>query len=162
MTATEARRGLILLPIKCSCSAHAYNRGSIPTPIPDLPGIGGPSPSPSPIRRGSGVHSHPHPRFAGRGIGDHPHPRFPSGVPCPVLSRGHRLHEVRQCLVEGCRRGGCYVGVGVGSAVSSRLLLSGREQVRDNELSWVSASHRGRLISSMNASNSRPTPILNY
>ena len=28
MTATEARRGLILLPIKCSCSAHAYNRGS--------------------------------------------------------------------------------------------------------------------------------------
>jgi hypothetical protein len=50
----------------------------------------------------------------------------------------------------------CYVRVGVGSAVSSRLLLSGREQVRDNELSWVSASHRGRLISSMNANNSRP------
>ena len=44
-------------------SAHAYNRGSIPTPIPDLPGIGGPAPSPSPIRRGSGVHdtAHPHP-----------------------------------------------------------------------------------------------------
>ena len=40
MTATEARRGLILLPIKCGCSARAYNRGSIPTPIPDLPGIG--------------------------------------------------------------------------------------------------------------------------
>jgi hypothetical protein len=42
MTATgvtdfEARRGLILLPIKCSCSAHAYNRGSSPSPIPDLP-----------------------------------------------------------------------------------------------------------------------------
>ncbi len=70
MTATEARRGLILLPIKCSCSAHAYNRGSIPTPdprfagdrrgsiptaIPDLPGIGGPPPPPSPICRGSGI-----------------------------------------------------------------------------------------------------------
>ena len=55
MTATEAERGLILLPIKCSCSARAYNRGSIPTPIPDLPGIGGPSPSPSPICRGSGI-----------------------------------------------------------------------------------------------------------
>jgi hypothetical protein len=37
----------------------------------------------------------------------------------------------------------CYVRVGVGSAVSSRLLLSGREQVRDNELSWVSASQPG-------------------
>ena len=34
MTATEARRGLILLPIKCSCSAYAYNRGSIPIPDP--------------------------------------------------------------------------------------------------------------------------------
>jgi hypothetical protein len=38
MTATEARRGLILLPIKCSCSAHAYNRGSIPTPDPRFAG----------------------------------------------------------------------------------------------------------------------------
>jgi hypothetical protein len=37
----------------------------------------------------------------------------------------------------------CYVRVGVGSAVSSRLLLSDREQVRDNELSWVSASQPG-------------------
>ena len=82
MTVTEARRGLILLPIKCSCSAHAYNRGSIPTPIPDLPGIGGPSPSPSPIRRGSGVHSHPHPRFAGdRGSTPIPIPDLPeSGI----------------------------------------------------------------------------------
>ncbi len=75
MTATEARHGLILLPIiKCSCSAHAYNRGSTPTgtpdprfqvagdsdrgstptPTPDLPaargiGPGGPPPSPPPI-----------------------------------------------------------------------------------------------------------------
>ncbi len=44
---------------KCSCSARAYNRGSIPAaaaaPIPDLLGIGGPSPSPPPTRicRGS-------------------------------------------------------------------------------------------------------------
>ena len=53
----------------------------------------------------------------------------------------------------------CYVRVGVGSAVSSRLLLSGREQVRDNELSWVSASHRGHFISSMKASNSGHRPI---
>jgi hypothetical protein len=61
----EARRGLILLPIKCSCSAHAYNRGSsrgwtpdkfagnrgsTPTPTPDfkLPGIGGSTPTPTP------------------------------------------------------------------------------------------------------------------
>ena len=56
----------------------------------------------------------------------------------------------------------CYVRVGVGSAVSSRLLLSGREQVRDNELSWVSASDRGHFISSMKASNSGQRPILNY
>jgi hypothetical protein len=56
----------------------------------------------------------------------------------------------------------CYVRVGVGSAVSSRLLLSGREQVRDNELSWVSASYRGHFISSMKASNSGHRPILNY
>jgi hypothetical protein len=71
MTATEARHGPILLPTKCSCSAHAYNRGSIPTPdprfagdrgstpipIPDfkLPGIGGPPPPPPPICRGSGI-----------------------------------------------------------------------------------------------------------
>ena len=52
-TATEARHGLILLPIKCSCSAHAYNRGSIPTPDPRFAGD-----------RGSG-HPHHHPRFAG-------------------------------------------------------------------------------------------------
>jgi hypothetical protein len=82
--------GLILLPTKCSCSAHAYNRGpgSIPTPIPDLPGIGGPPPSPSPIRRGSGVHSHPHPRlgFAGdRGSSPSPVPIGGSvpGLPHP-------------------------------------------------------------------------------
>ncbi len=31
----KARHGLILLPIKCSCAAHAYNRGSSPSPIPD-------------------------------------------------------------------------------------------------------------------------------
>jgi hypothetical protein len=37
------------------CSAHAYNRGLSPSPIPDLPGIGGPSPSPSPICGGSGI-----------------------------------------------------------------------------------------------------------
>jgi hypothetical protein len=66
MTATEARRGLILLPIKCQCSCSgtrlqpdgdhpgddprfAGDRGSIPAAIPDLPGIGGPSPSPVPI-----------------------------------------------------------------------------------------------------------------
>jgi hypothetical protein len=57
MTATEAGHGLILLPIKCSCSAHAYNRGSTPgpPPIPDLPGIGGPPPTPPPICRGSGI-----------------------------------------------------------------------------------------------------------
>jgi hypothetical protein len=66
MTATEARRGLILLRIKCSCSAHAYNRGSSrgwtpdlpeigdPTPTPDLPGIGGPPPRPPPICRNRG------------------------------------------------------------------------------------------------------------
>ena len=97
MTVTEARRGLILLPIKCSCSAHAYNRGSSPSPgpIPDLPGMGGPSPSPSPICRGWGVHPHagdggsiPIPIPDLPGIWDHPHPRFPSGVPCPVLAAG--------------------------------------------------------------------------
>jgi hypothetical protein len=52
----------LTLYCKCSCSAHAYpdprfagDRGSIPTAVPNLPGIG-----------------------------DHPHPRFPSGVPaCP-------------------------------------------------------------------------------
>jgi hypothetical protein len=87
MTATEARRGLILLPIKCtgSCSAHAYNRGSSPSPIPDLPGIGGPSPPPSPpICRGSGVHPRRHPRFAG-GRGSSPSP-VPIGgsVPWPL------------------------------------------------------------------------------
>ncbi len=40
--------------------------------------------------------------------------------------RGYRLHEfiVGDQSVQGCRRG-CYVRVGVGSAVSSRLLLSG-------------------------------------
>jgi hypothetical protein len=32
----------------------------------------------------------------------------------------------------------------------------------DNELSWVSASHRGHFISSMKASNSGQRPILNY
>jgi hypothetical protein len=78
MTATEARRGLILLPVKCSCSAHAYNRGSSPSLIRvpgdrfagDRPG-GGPSPPPSPICRGSGVH----PRFAGdRGSSPSPAP----------------------------------------------------------------------------------------
>jgi hypothetical protein len=97
MTATEARRGLILLPNKClprvmtatearrgliprvcypSRSAAARHTvtvvtptigGPSPPPIPDLPGIGGPPPSPSPICRGSGVH--PHPRA---------HPRFAS------------------------------------------------------------------------------------
>ena len=76
LSEASLRHGPILLPIKCSCSAHAYNRarGSIPTPIPDnLPGIGGPlcgTPTTGPdlpaIR-----------------VGDHPHPRFPSGVPCP-------------------------------------------------------------------------------
>jgi hypothetical protein len=42
MTATEARHGLILLPVrcKCSCSAHAYNRGSIPSPPPICRGSG--------------------------------------------------------------------------------------------------------------------------
>ena len=113
MTVTEARRGLILLPIKCSCSAHAYNRGSSPSPIPDLPGIGGPSPSPSPICRGWGVHPHPHPRFAGDGgsipipipdlpgIGDHPHPRFPSGVPCQCPEAEFwytRLYDCISCI----------------------------------------------------------------
>ena len=44
-------------------------------------------------------------------------------------------------FVEGCRRG-CATSASA-SAVSSRLLLSGREQVRDNELSWVSASQPG-------------------
>ncbi len=38
---------------------------------------------------------------------------------------------------------------------------TGRSRCR-TKLSWVSASHRGHLISSMNASNSRPKPILNY
>ncbi len=84
MTATqaEARHGLILLPIKCSCPAHAqgrcYNRGSIPTPVG------------SPICRGSGVHPHhtTTPDLPGIGRGTRitgiPIPRrFPSGVPCP-------------------------------------------------------------------------------
>ncbi len=60
MTANKTRP--ILLPTKCSCSAHPHphprfagDRGSIPKPIPDLPGIG-----------------------------DHPHPLFPSGGPCPA------------------------------------------------------------------------------
>ena len=44
-------------------------------------------------------------------------------------------------FVEGCRRG-CATSASA-SAVSSRLLLSGREQGRDNELSWVSASQPG-------------------
>ena len=30
------------------------------------------------------------------------------------------------------------------------------------QLSWVSASHRGNLMSLMNASNCRPKPILDY
>jgi hypothetical protein len=62
MTATEARRGLILLPIKCSCSARAYvQSGIIPIPDPRFAGDRGsesnlsPSPPPSPICRGSGI-----------------------------------------------------------------------------------------------------------
>ncbi len=38
-----------------------------------------------------------------------------------------------------------------------RLLLSGREQVRDNELSWVSASQPGSLIM-MSFTNQRFRP----
>ena len=49
--AIKARHGPILLPnvapIKCSCSARAYNRGS--------------SPSPSPICQNRGDHPHPGP-----------------------------------------------------------------------------------------------------
>ena len=101
MTATEARRGLILLPIKCSCSARAYNRGSIPTPIPDLPGIGGPSPSPSPIRRGSGVHSHPHPRFAGD-RGSSPSP-VPIGGFVPWILRSDSSKKVKNLQMEADR-----------------------------------------------------------
>jgi hypothetical protein len=87
--ATEARHGPILLPTKCSlsCSTHAYNRGSIPTPDPRFAGDRG---------RGPGiqwVHPHPHPRFQvsscrGSGVHPHHHPRFagdrgssPSPVP---------------------------------------------------------------------------------
>jgi hypothetical protein len=87
-----------------------------------------------------------------------------------VRLHGHRLGGGHAAVVSPCRCcrsrvAGAGVlrlrprrrrrhGVGVGSAVSSRLLLSDREQVRDNELSWVSASHRGHLVSSMNTSNS--------
>jgi hypothetical protein len=53
------------------------------------------------------------------------------------------LGKVGDQLVEGCRRG-CATSAPA-SAVSSRLLLSGslREQVLDNELSWVSVASRG-------------------
>jgi hypothetical protein len=69
------------------CSAHAYNRGSSPSPIPDLPGIRGPSPSPSPNGRGSGVHPRAHPRFAGkRGSSPSPVP-IGGSVPWLVLRR---------------------------------------------------------------------------
>jgi hypothetical protein len=82
MTATEARRGLILLPIKCSCSGTRLQSGIIPGMIPDLPGIGGLSPPPSPICRGSGVHPRRHPRFAGdRGSSPSPVP-IGGSVPC--------------------------------------------------------------------------------
>ncbi len=50
----------------------------------------------------------------------------------------------------------CYVRVGVGSAVyivPPPTLR--REQVRDNELSWVSASHRGLLRMPNKPDNSR-------
>jgi hypothetical protein len=63
--ANKARHGLILLPIKCSCAAHAYNpsRGSSPSPIPDSNAgelrVG-------PAGSESGVHGSPSPsRFAG-------------------------------------------------------------------------------------------------
>ena len=62
-----------------------------------------------------------------------------------LIVRLHGLHG--GAVGRGLPARGCYFRVGVGSAVSSRLLLSGREQVRDNELSWVSASHRGHLES---------------
>ena len=55
----------------------------------------------------------------------------------------------------------CYVRVGGGSAVSSRLLLSDREQVRDNELSWVSVAGRGldeTIASSFESKSKRPKP----
>jgi hypothetical protein len=87
MTATEARRGLILLPIKCSCSGTRLQSGIIPGMIPDLPGIGGPSPPPSPICRGSGVHPRRHPRFAGdRGSSPSPVP-IGGSVPCDAGAR---------------------------------------------------------------------------
>ena len=48
--------------------------------------------------------------------------------------------------VEGLPARVCYVRVGVGSAVSSRLLLSDREQVRDNELKLVPGPGSSRII----------------
>ena len=81
-----------------------------------------------------------------------------SGRRYGLIVRLHGLHG--GASVEGCRRG-CYVRVGVGSAVSSRLLLSGREQVRDNELSWVSVAGRGldeTIASSFESKSKRPKP----
>ena len=76
-----------------------------------------------------------------------------------LIVRLHGLHG--GAVGRGLPARGCYVRVGVGSAVSSRLLLSGREQVRDNELSWVSVAGRGldeTIASSFESKSKRPKP----
>jgi hypothetical protein len=66
---TRLQSGIIPIPNP----RFAGDRGSIPIPIPDLPGIG-----------------------------DHPHPRFPSGVPCPGLPCGARqCHSALSTLAPG-------------------------------------------------------------
>jgi hypothetical protein len=70
MTSIKARHGLILLPTKCGCSAHAYNRGSSPPlwielrflkfrPSPStIARIAGIIPRPVPCRRSVAVATH--------------------------------------------------------------------------------------------------------
>jgi hypothetical protein len=65
-----------------------------------------------------------------------------SVVPFVVVSSGIAVvGEVGDQPVEGCWRG-CATSASA-SARSSRLLLSGREEALDSELSWVSVASRG-------------------
>jgi hypothetical protein len=80
------------------------------------------------------------------------------------------LSYMPQCIINGQARAFFSTGSGPDASpiVAAKQPAKGPDARRVCEdyttaqLSWVSASHRGRLISSMNASNSRQSPILNY